>query len=652
MIRFLQQQNTAQRVLLGTVIGVFVIILVVTLIPGSTIADWTSGGSNQAGVLATIGDQKVTVDEAQHQAQSVMRRNHLPDQFRAMVMPRIIDQLVLRAALINEADRMGLHVTDAELRDELRTGPLGQVLFPNGQFVGTDRYMDFIQGQFNLSVDAFEQQVKQDLLLQKLEAIVSGPAAVSEKEMVDYYDKQNEKVKFDYAYFSQPDLEKSINPTDAELRAYYDAHKSEYVNSIPEKRKIKYVVLDSSKIGAQVQVTQQDLQKYFDDHKSQYQTPARVKVAHILISPKPGKDGKPDDAAAKAKAEDILKQVKSGGNFADLAKKNSDDPGSAQNGGELGWISPKQTVPEFDQKAFSMKPGEISDLVHTSFGYHIIKVEDTQTAHQQSLDEVKSQIEDLVKAQKRSDAVNKYTDQFQSDVRSEGFDKAAQKFGLAVQTTDYITSSDAVAGIGQSPEFSQAVFGASKGNPVVARVPQGFAVVDVLDIKPPATPSFEEARQRVAQEFKSQQAQQLLQKKTQELADRAKADHDLKKAAGETGATFKSSDLVGNNDQVKEIGAMSGAAGAAFSLKQGDISGPLSSGTTGFVIEVVQTQLPTPAEFAKDKDQLRDQLLNQKRMQTFQLFAQSTRARLEKEGKIHLNATAQKQLEGSGAGQP
>jgi peptidyl-prolyl cis-trans isomerase D len=179
---------------------------------------------------------------------------------------------------------------------------------------------------------------------------------------------------------------------------------------------------------------------------------------------------------------------------------------------------------------------------------------------------------------------------------------------------------------------------------VLARGQQGYALMVVEDVKPPATPTFEEAKSRVEQEFKSQQAAQLLQSKTQELADRAKAEKDLKKAAQETGATFKSSGFVGSSDQVPNIGAMSGPASAAFALEPGQVSGPLSSTNTAFVLRVTDKALPPPADFAKAKEQIRAELLGQKRNQSFGVFAAATRARLEKDGKIKFNKDEQKRL--------
>src|SRR5437667_8598270 len=243
------------------------------------------------------------------------------------------------------------------------------MIFPGGNFIGKEAYEDFVSRN-GYTVPQFEELVKEDILINKLRTLVGSSAAVTDAEVRQQFEKQNTKVKFDYAILKKDDVLKTIHPADAELKAYYDRNKNTYVNSIPEKRKIKYVVFDTSKLLAQTQVTQQDLQNYYDQHRDEYRIPEQVNVRHILVkSPLPGPDGKVDPKAleaARAKAQDVLKQVKAGGNFADLAKKYSEDPGSAKEGGTLGWIGKGRTVPEFEKAAFSLPKGGTSDLVKSS----------------------------------------------------------------------------------------------------------------------------------------------------------------------------------------------------------------------------------------------------------------------------------------------
>ncbi len=238
------------------------------------------------------------------------------------------------------------------MRDELQHGRYSATFFPGGKFVGQQQYENILQNA-DLSVPLFEQGVKDEILLDKLRNLITGSALVTDAEVRQEFEKQNTKVKFDYAVLRKDDLLKQIKPSEAELKAFYERNKATYNNSIPEKRKVRYVVLDTAKIEAGVSVSREELQAYYDQHRDDYRVPEQVNVSHILIkTPLPGPDGKVDPKGveeARKKAEDVLKQVKAGGNFAELAKKYSEDPGSGKNGGSLGWIGRGRTVPEFEQ---------------------------------------------------------------------------------------------------------------------------------------------------------------------------------------------------------------------------------------------------------------------------------------------------------------
>jgi peptidyl-prolyl cis-trans isomerase D len=440
-----------------------------------------------------------------------------------------------------------------------------------------------------------------------------------------------------------------LHPTESELKAFYQGHLSTYANSIPEKRKVKYAIIDTNKIEAGIQLTQDDLNNYYRDHRDAYRVPEQVKVSHILIkTPLAGPDGKVDEkgaAEAQRRAEDLLKQIKSGSKFEDLAKKYSEDPGSAKEGGSLGWIGRGQTVPEFEKTAFSLPKGQTSDLVKSSYGFHIIRVDDKQDAHLKSLDEVKSDIEPALKHQKAQQIAQKQAESLLKDAKSATLDGAAAKQNTPVITSDFFAKRDMLPGLGPSPQFMEAVFAAQeKAPPDMAPTSQGTAIYEVLAIKPPATPTFEEIRSRVEDEFKTEQSRTLLTQKAQELSDRAKAGHDLKKAAKELGATMKTSDLVLPDGQVPDIGSMSGQASVAFTMKPGEISGPITSGSDAAVLQILENQQPTDADFAAKRDQIRDSLLQSKQQERFALFVSNLVDEMTKSGKIKRNQEELKAL--------
>ncbi len=651
MIRQLQNAGPTVKIVLGALLVLICASMAITLIPGG-IGSSLGLGAPPAGVLASIGDQTVTVPEVQREAKAMVRQQFPKGGPQAsMLLPyfasQAAEQLINQKALVAEAHRMGLRASDDELRDELQHGQLGAMLFPDGKFVGQEEYENFVQRN-DLTVPQFEGMEKDFILIRKLRALVSSSAFVGDTEVRDEFNRRNTKVKFEYAVITQADILKGLHPTDEELKAFYDRNKATYNNSIPEKRQIKYIVVDGAKIAAATTVTDQDLQAYYDQHREEYRVPEQVKVSHILIkTPLPAPGAKEDEKAvadARAKAEGVLKEVKAGGDFAKLAEKYSDDPGSAKSGGDLGWIGRGRTVPEFEKAAFSLGKGQTSDLVKSSYGFHIIHVEDKQDAHLKTLADVKSEIEEKVKQQKTARATEASANASLSQARTDGFDKAATAKGQAAVTTEFFSRTDHLPGLAANPQFMEAVFNETdKAPPDVVQVPQGYVVFQLLAIKPPATPTFEEIRSRVESEFKNERAAFLLQQKTQELSDRAKAAHDLKKAAKDLGATVKTSDLVPPDGQVPDIGSMTNAS-AIFALKSGEISGPITAGGNGVVAQLLEKQVPTDQEFAAKRDEIRQSLLEAKQNDLFGLFVTNLRKDMEKSHRLKVNQEEMKNL--------
>jgi peptidyl-prolyl cis-trans isomerase D len=659
MIRFLQTPGPIKKIILGGLLTIISVFMVITLVPGFGSTDFFGSKGPARGIVANVAGTDITSLEVQRQARQEVRQQFPRGGAQAsMLLPffasRAAQQLIQRQAILAEAERLGLRATDEEVRDELQHGRYAGTFFPGGNFIGQVAYEEMLQ-QNDLTTTQFERSVKEDVLIDKLRSLIAGSATVTDVEVRQKFEKENTKIKFDYAVLRKDDILKGLHPADAELKAYYDRNKANYNNSIPEKRKIKYVLIDTAKIKGDAQVSQQDLQAYYDQHRDEFRAPEQVNVRQILIkTPLPGSDGKVDQKGvdgARRKADDALKQLKAGAKFEDLAKKYSEDP-SSKNGGSVGWIKRGGfPVQEVDKAAFSLAKGGVSDVINAGYAFVILKIDDKQDAHLKALAEVKDQIEPLIKQQKAQQAAESTASAMLSQARTAGLDKAAAAKGMQVVATDFISRTDSLPGLGSSPQFTDAVFAtAEKSPPDQVQVPQGFAIFELVAIKPPATPAFEEIRSRVETEFKNERAGTLLTQKTQELADRAKASHDLKKVAKELGATMKTSDLVLPDGQVPDIGSMSGAASVAFSLKAGEISGPVDSGNTGAVLSILEKQAPTDQDFSAKKDQIRDTLVQSKQSELFGLFMANLREQMEKSGKIKINEQEMKTLTRQQAG--
>jgi peptidyl-prolyl cis-trans isomerase D len=649
MIRFLQTPGPFKKIVLSGILLVFCGAMVITLIPGGFGITDSLGATPGKGVVATVSGEQVTAPEVQREAIQMAQQRYPQMGSQAQMLAPMFtrqaaQQLIDQKSLLAEAYRMGLRATNEEIRDELQKNPnLGPVFFPGGVFIGQEKYEQLLQ-QHELTVPLFEQSVRDEIVTNKLRNLIGGGATVSDADVRQAFDKQATKVKFEYAVLTKDSILKELHPNDVELKAYYDRNKPQYNNSIPEKRKVSYVVVETGKIAAETPVTLQDLQAYYAQHRDDFREPEQVNIRQIVIkNPLPGTDGKVDQKGtddAHKKAEDILKQLKAGGNFVELAKKESQDT-TAKDGGSLGWVQRGSfPSPDMEKAAFALPKGGTSEVINAGYASVILHVDEKQDARMKSIDDVKGQIEPVIKQQKSGAAADSQASAIVAQARAEGLEKAAAAKGMQVVTTDFVGRNDALPGIGTSQTFMDAVFGQpEKSAPEEAPLPQGFAIFQVQAVKPAATPAFEEIRSRVETEFKNERSNQVLTQKTQELSDRAKSGHDLKKAAKEVGATMKTSDFVLPDAQVPDVGAMSGPASVAFTLKPGEISGPLNSGTTGAVLSVLEKQQPSDTDFAAKKDEVRDSLIQNKQSELFGLFVTSLRDRMTKSGKIKINST-------------
>ncbi len=645
MIRFLQKDNRFIKATFIVIISVACITMVITLVPGifqtDTGANGTYASIRGANPFTRIfgGSTQVSTQDVEQAAQRMLQRQGWPQAALPFVMQQAGQGLVQRAIMLSEANRLGLQVSDETVRKFLHSGPLGAAIFPAGQFIGTQRYSALVEDNFGMSTERFEAEIKKELEEARLRDLVTGGVSVSDAEVRAMYMQQATKIKFTYAVLSADDISKTINPSDAELQSFFKQHATLYSNAIPETRKLQYIAFSSDNVpGGVPAVTDAEEQAYYNAHSADYKVDEQVKVRHILI-----KVSSPaDDAAAKAKAQGILDQLHKGGNFAELAKQNSDDPGSKAEGGELGFIKRGATVPPFEQAAFSLQPGQTSGLVKTQFGYHIIQVEEKQPAHTRSLAEVKPQILAALTEQKEQAAQRAYAGQLAQEAKKSGLAATATAHHLQLQTTGFVQQDAVVPGVADASKLMAAAFSASKGAaPQVAATGDGFAVFQVEDVQAAHAPQFAAYRDHILSDYRAQQTPVLLSQKATQLADKAHAENDLAKAAKELGATVKISDLVARDAQVPDIGALATAAPQLFTLNPGQISGPIQGDRTGVVAQLTDKQQPTPAEVAQHLGQARETLLDQDREQAFAVFVGNITQRYQKEGRVVMSKQAQ-----------
>jgi peptidyl-prolyl cis-trans isomerase D len=648
MIRFLQKDSRFIKAIFIVIISVACITMVITLVPGifqsaeSTSNTYATvrGGNPLTRIFGA--STPITNAEVQVAAQRMLQRNGWPAAALPFVMQRAGQGLVQQAIMINEANRLGLQVSDETVAKFLHTGQLGAVLFPNGQFIGDQRYAELVQDNFGMSRDQFEGEIKKELEEARLRDLITGGVTVSNAEVKSSYLQSATKIKFTYAVLSADAIGKTINPSDAELQAFFKSHSALYSNAIAETRKLQYIVFTTDNVPGGVQpITDAEEQAYYNAHQADYKVDDQVKVRHILI--KAAANATPaDDAAAKAKAQDVLDQLHKGGNFAELAKKYSDDPGSKDQGGELGFIKHGVTVPAFEQAAFSLQPGQTSGLVKTQFGYHIIQVEEKQTAHTRPFSEVKPQILAALTQQKEQQAQQAFAQQLAAEAKKNGLQATATKHNLPLQTSGFVQQDAVVPGVADASKLLTAAFATSKGAaPQIASTGDGFAVFQVEDVQAAHAPDFTTYRDHILSDYRTQQTPVLLEQKTTQMADKAHATNDLAAAAKEFGATIQTSDLVGHDGQVPDIGALATAAPQLFNLNPGQISGPIRGDRTGVVAKLDDKQEPTAQDITQHIDQAKEGLLDQKREEAFAVFVSSLADDYQKHSRVVMSKQSQ-----------
>jgi peptidyl-prolyl cis-trans isomerase D len=659
MIRLFQKESKTMKAIFWVIIGGTCAMMVLFLVPGLYNGQFGSNATNyasirQGGIFGRFlpAQDEISVTDVQEVAKRITRGQQIPPMLMPMVMQEASQSLIQQDILLDEAHRLGITASNDDVRRFLHTGEWGEILFPDGHYIGDERYAQLIADNFDITTTKFESEVRREIVQNRLHDLITAGVTVSPQDVRDSYRTQGTKIKFQYAVLSADDLRKTINPTDTELEAFFKQNAARYHDADPETRSVQYVaVTDNNLPGGKPQIASAEVQQYYNQNIEQYKVDAEVKVRHILISVDPNA-GASADAAAKAKAQGILDQLRkdNGKNFAELAKKYSDDPGSKDQGGELGWIKHGVTVPQFDAVAFAQKAGQISGLVRTQYGYHIIQTEAVQPAHIKPLDEVKASIVDLLTKQKEGQAVQNFAKQLTAEAQKSGMAQAAAAHHLQVITTELVPRNANLPDMTDSSQLLTAVFDAHQGAaPQMASIGDGnYAVFEVASVDAAHTPTFAEYKSHVLEDYRDQQVVPLLAQKTDELADRAHAENDLARAAKEVGATVKTSDLVGRTQQVPDIGDLASTAPSLFDLSVGQISSAIKTQTTGVVAKIVDKQEPTAQDVASHFDTTREQLLSQRRDQYFEVFAGDLTGGYMKAGRILINQKLQQQTPLSG----
>jgi len=600
---------------LGLVCVAFVLFYIPDFLKG------TGADAASSDTIAKVEGHEITAGEfrrtyqAQLQAYRSAYGANLNDQLLRQlgIEQQILQQMVDERAALAEAERLGITVSDEEVRQRIFAMPAFQ---ENGGFIGEQRYQQLLRMQRPpMMPSEFETNVRRGLTVEKLRASLTDWLSVPDKELEEVYRRRNDKIKLAVVTFNADSFRGQATASDADVASYFEGHKDDF--KIPEKRKIRYVLLDIEALRAKVVVPPADIEKAYNSSIEQYTTPEQVRASHILLKT----EGK-TDADVKAKAEAILKQAKAGADFAELAKKNSEDESNAKNGGDLDYFGRGRMVPEFDQAVFAMQPGQISDLVKTQYGYHIIKLVDKKNAATRSLAEVRQQLTDQLAYERAQAQAATLAEKIEKQVsKPADLDKVAKAEGLTVQESGFFAREEPILGLGPAPQVTNKAFDMKPGDvagPLSAS--RGPVFATLVAKQDPYVPKLDEVKERVRDEVIKQKARDLSTQKAAELAAKLKAAPDFEKAAKAAGFEAKTTELIARDAPIPDLGAAPAVEDAAFKLPVGGVSTAIATDSGTAVVKVLDKKEVTADEWSTAKDRFRDETITERRNRFFSAY--------------------------------
>jgi peptidyl-prolyl cis-trans isomerase D len=528
--------------------------------------------------------------------------------------------LIQEEAALAEADRQGISATDAEVRAKILAMPY---FLENGQFIGVTRYRQILQSQNPpINEREFEEEIRREIIVEKLQSALTDWITVNDADVDAEFNKRNEKVKLVVAAFPADKFKESVTVTDAELTTQFDGNKEQY--RVPEKRKIKYASVDLQSIQQRMSVSPQEVENYYKENQQRYATPEQVRASHILF-----KTAGKDDAAVKKQAEETLAKIKGGADFAALAKQLSEDEGSAQKGGDLGFSARGKMVKEFDDAQFSLAPGQISEPVKSQFGYHIIKVMEKKAAKTETLDEARPQIENQLKNERAQREAERVANELAGKLRKpEDLDTVGKSAGLLVGDSGFFGRQEPIAGIGIEPAINNRAFELKPGEVSEAiRSQGGFVFISVTGSQDSRLPTLEEVKSRVREDVQKKKAVEAARQKATSLAAQFKSG-DFNAAAKGAGIEAKNTDLVVRGAAYPDVGINAAVDAAAFSLPQGGVSDPIVTDTGAVIVKVLEKKQPTADEIKNGRDTVKNELLNAQKQRFYAAYMTKARERM------------------------
>jgi peptidyl-prolyl cis-trans isomerase D len=609
MLKLMRDSFQQLKWVLFLIIFVFIVLVFV---------DWggagrTSGSTTDLGAAAArVNGDTVSMAEYRRALYFAEQRfeqlygQKLTDDMRKTLRleEQVLNDLVNQALLLQQAEEMNLAATEDEIRKAIFEIP---VLNPDGKFVGSELYERYILGMGYAAVADYEREVARDLTLAKIRSALANSIAIPAGEAEAEYRRQNESARIRYAYLSVDNLTEPVEVSPEEVSAFYGAHANRY--SHPAQRRVKFLIADLAQVRAGMTFDDAELQAYYEQSKESYRTGESVRASHILIPLAPDADPQTVETA-RVRASTLVEEIRNGADFAERARQVSADPGSAAQGGDVGFFARGEMVPEFEEAAFGLSIGQVSEPVRTQYGFHILKVTEKRDAGYKPLDEV------------RSDVITKLTDRKVEEVARDSVaaararvekDKPSDDAGLraiadafpnvALNDTQWFGRDGSIFGVGRSDELSSWAFAAKEGDiSAVISTQRGPIVGWLAGSREAGVSELSEVRARVEADARREKAAKVA---ADRLAGAMPAD-SIDDLAGKFELTVEEATLTRGGSVPNVPGDAEPLIDAALQGEVGAIAGPVAMDQGAVVLLIEDQQKFDPEVYAREKEQFID----------------------------------------------
>jgi len=532
----------------------------------------------------------------------------------------VLDGLIKRRLLLEKADEYNILVSEKELQEKIQ----GYSQFQENGGFSFKRYKSILEFQ-NMSPGEFEDSVREDVLVSKVEAIIKDNANVSLGQVEGSFKKKHEKVKMNFIVSRPFDLIKDIKPSDEELKGYYEKHKENFKNE--EKVKVAYIFYPADKFASSAKVSQEEIELYYDEHIDTYKNKKKVRFRQIVLKAVDGDKQKLEEV--KKKAEELRKKAVAGEDFAALAKENSEDSGTAAKGGDMGFFEEYQLMPQL-RTAFELKVGEISPILKSALGYHLLKAEEIQESATKPIEEVKSTIVKKLSLEKAKDDAYDRASQDSTDIMlGKSIDELVKGDGrLEYALTDFFERRGNVKGVGRNALFTKAAFDTEIGSmSEVVEVSKGFYILKPTEKKDPEVMSYEDAAAKIKREYITEKSKELAKENAEKFIGDVKGNiKGFKEIAEKYKLKMETKELT-RDECSREIGY--GTADKIFDMDTGKLS-EIFEQPRGFYVVMIDEKIKADMkELEKEKKDLISSLTNKEKERLFSIWISDVKGKAQ-----------------------